>query len=748
MPNAGYPSVVHGRNVYLSSPDYLREYAGAFVEAGAAIVGGCCGTTPEHIRAMAREVSGRKRAHASRPVSIVVEAEVEHLVEPPIETSRLKRKLAAGDDFVVTAEVEPPRGAECSSAIEGARLLKASGVDAVNVTDNPMARLRMSSIAVAALIQREVGLDAVVQITTRDRNVLGLQSDLLGAAGLGVKAILCLGGDPLKIGDYPQAKQVSEVDVLGLLRIAKGLNAGADLAGNAIGTPTRFAIACAANPAAADLEVELSKLRAKIEAGASFAQTQPVYDLDALAGFLQLPEARAIPILVGLIPLLSLKQTLFFANEVPGVVVPPAIQDRMRRAAEKGGDHERAEGLAIARELAAGIAKLAPGLHIMPMGKYKTAGEILAAIPRRETSRHRLSPGIARRPQPFSHLRRPSHTIRTHGCRRRDVADPRRKTMKRTILAAAVLTGLLTNAWLQAGAQARLSGTVLDASGQPVEGATITLTTPSLTNFKQTFKSDKNGKYGTIINDATLTYHIKVQKDGFAVLGNRREDRDRRQLPAPDQAPAGHREPPPQPPSRRRRRRRGVQQRPGGHGVQQRGRCAQRRRQGGGGDEFPGGHEKESRPSQRLAGPDAAFLRQEGLGEDAGVRPQGHRSRPVGRVDLPHDGRGRQAIRRRRSCGGVVREEPPRPIPRATRRRLYNAGVAAYNKGKMKEAEASLTKAVEANPDFAEAHYLLGMAAFNQNKKAVAKEHLEKYLELAPTGKEAGTVKEILPLLK
>jgi len=385
MPNAGYPSVVHGRNVYLSSPDYLREYAAAFVEAGAAIVGGCCGTTPEHIRAMARAVAGKKRARGSRPVSVAVEAvrDVEHLSEAPIETSRLKRKLAAAGDFVITAEVEPPRGADCSSAVEGARLLKASGVDAVNVTDNPMARLRMSSIAVAALIQREVGLDAVVQITTRDRNVLGLQSDLLGAAGLGVKAILCLGGDPLKIGDYPQAKQVSEVDVLGLLRIAKGLNSGADLAGNAIGAPTRFAIACAANPAAADQEVEMSKLRAKIEAGASFAQTQPVYDLDALARFLERPETRVIPILVGLIPLLSLKQTLFFANEVPGIVVPPAIQDRMRQAAEKGAEHERAEGLAIARELAAGIAKLAPGLHIMPMGKYKTTGEILEAVPRR-----------------------------------------------------------------------------------------------------------------------------------------------------------------------------------------------------------------------------------------------------------------------------------------------------------------------------------------------------------------------------
>ena len=205
---------------------------------------------------------------------------------------------------------------------------------------------------------------------------------LLGAAGLGVKAILCLGGDPLKIGDYPQAKQVSEVDVLGLLRIAKGLNAGADLAGNAIGAATRFAVACAANPAAADQEVEFSKLRAKIEAGATFAQTQPVYDLEALARFLEKLEARAIPILVGLIPLLSLKQTLFFANEVPGIVVPPAIQERMRKAAERGSEHERAEGVAIARELAAGIAGMARGIHVMPMGRYRVVAEVLDAVPR------------------------------------------------------------------------------------------------------------------------------------------------------------------------------------------------------------------------------------------------------------------------------------------------------------------------------------------------------------------------------
>jgi methionine synthase I (cobalamin-dependent)/5,10-methylenetetrahydrofolate reductase len=381
MPNAGYPTVVHGRNVYLSSPDYLREYAEAFVDAGAAIVGGCCGTTPEHVRAMAKAVSGRKRQSPVGRASVVVESPAPKSDEPALETSRFKRRLSDPAAFVATAEIEPPRGVDLAAAIEGARLLKAHGIDAANVTDNPMARLRMSSIAVAALIQRETGLDAVVQITTRDRNVLGLQSDLLGAAGLGLKAILCLGGDPLKIGDYPQGKQVSEVDVLGLLRMAKGLNGGADLAGNSIGSMTRFAIGCAANPAASDLEVERSKIRAKVEAGASFAQTQPVYDVGALERFLECEESRVIPVLIGLIPLRSLKQTMFFANEVPGIVVPEAIQERMRRAADKGADHEKAEGLAIARELAVAIREVARGIHVMPMGKYRLAAQVMEAIP-------------------------------------------------------------------------------------------------------------------------------------------------------------------------------------------------------------------------------------------------------------------------------------------------------------------------------------------------------------------------------
>jgi methionine synthase I (cobalamin-dependent)/5,10-methylenetetrahydrofolate reductase len=386
MPNAGYPTVMHGRNVYLSSPDYLRDYARAYAEAGAAIIGGCCGTTPEHIRAMAKAITGRRRADAGARVSVLQESPVRRVAETAVETSRFKRKLADPGEFVVTIEIEPPKGVDASAAIEGARAARACRVDAVNVTDNPMARLRMSSIAVAALVRRETGQEAVVQITTRDRNVLGLQSDLLGAAGLGLKAILCLGGDPLKIGDYPQAKQVSEVDVLGLLRIAKGLNAGADLAGNSIGAPTSFAIGCAANPAATDLEVEFSKIRAKIEAGAGFAQTQPVYDVRALETFFSREEARSIPMLIGLIPLRSLKQTLFFANEVPGIVVPEEILERMRRASERGSDHEKAEGLAIARELSAAIAGIARGVHIMPMGKYSLVAEILDAVPRRSST--------------------------------------------------------------------------------------------------------------------------------------------------------------------------------------------------------------------------------------------------------------------------------------------------------------------------------------------------------------------------
>jgi homocysteine S-methyltransferase len=380
-PNAGYPWVVSGRTVYPATPDYFRQSARDFVRAGAALVGGCCGTAPEHIAAMAREVSGKARTAPAPPARIVVtEGREARPREAALETSALKRKLADPRALVVTVEVEPPKGIDASAAVDGARTLKALGVDAINITDNPMARLRMSSIAVAHLIRTETGAETIFHFSPRDRNVLGIQSDLLGAAGLGIKALLVVGGDPLKIGDYPQGKPVGEVDTLGLLRIVRGLNSGTDLAGGAIGSATSFAIACAANPAAPDLDVEISKLAAKIEAGATFAQTQPVYDVLALDRFYARAESRAIPVLVGLIPPKSLKQALYFANEVPGMVVPEEILARMRRAAEKGPEFEEEEGLAIGVELARAIAERARGVHIMPMARYDAVKRILEAL--------------------------------------------------------------------------------------------------------------------------------------------------------------------------------------------------------------------------------------------------------------------------------------------------------------------------------------------------------------------------------
>jgi len=386
LPNAGYPWLVSGRTVYPATPAYFRELARDFVKAGVGVLGGCCGTGPEHVAAMAREVVGKPRLFVTPRAAVVIERPVEP-PEAAIETSALKRKLADPSTFVVTAEVEPPKGIDASTAVDGARRLKALGVDAVNVTDNPMARLRMSSIAVAHMIKTETGTETIFHVSPRDRNVLGIQSDLLGAAGLGIKALLVVGGDPLKIGDYPQAKSVGEIDTLGLLRIVKGLNGGVDLAGGAIGSVTSFAIACAANPAAKDLEVEISKLLAKIDAGATFAQTQPVYDVAALDRFFSRAEARTIPILVGLIPPKSLKQTLYFANEVPGMVVPESIIERMRKAAEKGPEFEAEEGVAIAVELAKAIAERARGVHIMPMARYDVVGRLLEAVAGRRGER-------------------------------------------------------------------------------------------------------------------------------------------------------------------------------------------------------------------------------------------------------------------------------------------------------------------------------------------------------------------------
>ena len=534
MPNAGYPSVVHGRNVYLSSPDYLREYAAAFVEAGAAIVGGCCGTTPEHIRAMARAVAGKKRARGSRPVSIAVEAvrDVEHLSEAPIETSRLKRKLAAADDFVITAEVEPPRGADCSSAVEGARLLKASGVDAVNVTDNPMARLRMSSIAVAALIQREVGLDAVVQITTRDRNVLGLQSDLLGAAGLGVKAILCLGGDPLKIGDYPQA----QAGLGGRRARAAADREGPELRGRPRRERDRRADAVrdrlrrqSRGRGSGSRDVQAARQdRGRRELRPDPARVRPrrARPLPGAAGDARDPDpGRPHPAAVAQAdPLLRQRGP---GNRRPAGDPGPHAPGRRegRRARERRGARDRAGAGGRDRQARPGAAHHAHGqVQDRPARSSR---------PSRAASERASAPRLGWNPRarrPFSHPRR-----RPIESAPRGVGDAKwpahgGKRMKRTILAAAVLTALASVATPSGGVPGpdqRASSPT--RQGKPIEGVTVTITTPSLTNFKLTFKTDQDGKYGTIVNDATIPYHVKIEKEGYVPVRGRREDRDRGQ---------------------------------------------------------------------------------------------------------------------------------------------------------------------------------------------------------------------------
>ena len=370
-----------GATVYLSSPDYLREVARDFVTDGR-----------RHRRRLLRHdarahrgdgARGRRRRSAFVAVPYRAAVEVERSSRPaeaPLETSRLKRKLADPASFVVTAEVEPPKGTDVSSAVEGARRLKALGVDGVNVTDNPMARLRMSSIAVAHLVQTETGAETSFRSPRATATFSGSSRTCSARPGLGIKALLVVGGDPLKIGDYPQAKPVCEVDTFGLLRIVKGLNAGVDLAGNAIGTSTSFAIACAANPAAADLEVEISKLSAKIEAGATFAQTQPVYDLEALDRFFERQESRAIPILVGLIPPKSAQADPLLRERGSGHGRPSR---HPRPDAEGGGEGARVRGRGRARdrrELARVIRARARGIHIMPMARYDSVARILDAL--------------------------------------------------------------------------------------------------------------------------------------------------------------------------------------------------------------------------------------------------------------------------------------------------------------------------------------------------------------------------------
>jgi methionine synthase I (cobalamin-dependent)/5,10-methylenetetrahydrofolate reductase len=402
MPNAGFPENIDGRTVYRAAPEYFAMFARDFIALGAAIVGGCCGTTPDVIRAMAPEVRGKLLVRAATPsradtmhsparaAVAGAPATVRELLRAPAAPSgaartatlpvdrpltAFERKL--GHDFVVTVEVTPPRGVDYAAALDGARLIQDAGADAVDIADNPTARLRMSSLALAHLIRRETSLAAILHLTCRDRNLLALQSELLGAAALDVTAILALTGDPSNIGDFPRATSVFDVTASGLTEIVHALNAGRDLAGNALGAKARFRVGVAVNPLAADLKLEFAKFEDKQKAGADFAMTQPVYDVKTLEPFLTRARALGVPLIVGLLPLRSYRNAEYLHNEVPGMFIPDAVRERMRTSRDGA-----LEGAALAREMFAALQETpgVAGAYIMPQGRYEIVAEIIRSV--------------------------------------------------------------------------------------------------------------------------------------------------------------------------------------------------------------------------------------------------------------------------------------------------------------------------------------------------------------------------------
>jgi methionine synthase / methylenetetrahydrofolate reductase(NADPH) len=383
QPNAGLPREIHGRKIYMASPEYMAKFTGRLIRAGAKFVGGCCGTTPEHTRAMADAV----HAIAPRQVLVAVSApppeQATPQAPPLVERSEWGRRIATGE-LVTTVEIVPPRGITPARMLAGVRMLKEAGVNAVNVPDGPRAQMRMGVLPTATLIEQVVGIETVVHYCCRDRNLLGMLSDLLGAHALGLRNLLLITGDPPKMGPYPEATAVFDIDSIGLTNLVTRLNRGMDPGGNAIGEPTGFTIGVGANPGAPDLEWELNRFYWKVEAGAEYAITQPVFDPDQLIAFVEEIRRRGIwiPIVAGIWPLVSARNAEFMANEVPGVVVPDAVLRRMQRASEQGREHGLYEGIAIAREMYDRIRGAVQGLQVSaPFGKVAFALQVFDGLP-------------------------------------------------------------------------------------------------------------------------------------------------------------------------------------------------------------------------------------------------------------------------------------------------------------------------------------------------------------------------------
>jgi len=385
QPNAGLPRDVQGRQFYMGSPEYMATFAKRFVQAGAKFVGGCCGTTPTHIKLIAdaiRSISPRQAQVfvKSKPAEVTELTPVDVKVIPAEDRSKWSRKVARGE-FVTSVEVLPPKGCDAQKTLESIALLKDAGVDAVNIPDGPRAQTRMSAQATAVLVEREIGIEAVLHYCCRDRNLLGMMSDLLGAAALGLHNLLIITGDPPKMGPYPDATAVFDIDAIGLTNMVNKLNHGLDLGNNPIGRPTAFSIGVGVNPGAVNLEEEIRRFEWKVEAGAEYAITQPVFDTEQLRSFLEKISHVRIPIIAGIWPLISFRNAEFLHNEVPGVNVTPEILERMRIASDKGKEEAREEGIRIARESLLEVRDVIAGVQVSaPFGNVKYALQVFDVL--------------------------------------------------------------------------------------------------------------------------------------------------------------------------------------------------------------------------------------------------------------------------------------------------------------------------------------------------------------------------------
>ncbi|MGH9620249.1 MAG: bifunctional homocysteine S-methyltransferase/methylenetetrahydrofolate reductase [Bryobacteraceae bacterium] len=381
MPNAGLPATVEGRNIYLCSPEYMAQYARRFLQAGVRIIGGCCGTTPEHIKQICGEVRSLQPARAHTHSGTVVEEakpQAKRLAKVPAASkSELGAKLAAGK-FVAFVEILPPRGVDASKEIAGAQLCREHGIDCINVPDGPRASARLSAQVTCRMIQQHAGIEAVLHFCCRDRNILGIQSELLGAHAMGVRNLICITGDPPRMGTYPDATAVFDVDSIGLVNIANNLNQGLDIGGNPMGSQTALLIGMGANPGALNLDEEYRRFAWKVEAGGEYVVTQPVFDLNLLEAFLQQTEQYGLPLIAGIWPLTSYRNAEFMVNELR-VPVPSEYMERMRCA--DSAEKARAEGIAIAQEMAMRVRPMVRGVQLSaPFGRYEMAVQVAEAL--------------------------------------------------------------------------------------------------------------------------------------------------------------------------------------------------------------------------------------------------------------------------------------------------------------------------------------------------------------------------------